>query len=51
MDEPQTQRDNVPWQQRLFDSVWLLALVAMLYFFLSYVLWGLIDLANTGPAG
>jgi len=50
MDEPPTRHD-VPWPQRLFNSVWVLALAAMLYFFLSYVLWGLIDLANTGPAG
>jgi len=51
MDEPPTKRQKVPWPQRLFDSVWVLALVAMLYFLLSYVIWGLIDLANTGPAG
>ena len=41
---------DIPWQQRLFDSIWLLALAAMLYFFLSYVVWGLIDLARV-PAG
>lgn len=41
---------DVPWQQRLFDNIWLLALAAMLYFFLSYALWGLIDLARV-PAG
>ncbi len=41
---------DVPWQQRLFDNIWLLAAAAMLYFFLSYALWGLIDLARV-PAG
>jgi len=41
---------DIPWQQRLFDNIWLLALAAMLYFFLSYALWGLIDLARV-PAG
>lgn len=41
---------DVPWQQRLFDNIWLLAIAAMLYFFLSYALWGLIDLARV-PAG
>lgn len=42
--------DEVPWVQRLFDNIWLLALAAMLYFFLSYVLWGLLNLQNTPPA-
>lgn len=41
---------DVPWQQRLFDNIWLLALAALLYFFVSYALWGLIDLARV-PAG
>ena len=41
---------DVPWQQKLFDNIWLLAAAAMLYFFLSYALWGLIDLARV-PAG
>lgn len=41
---------DIPWQQRLFDNIWLLAAAAMLYFFLSYALWGLIDLARV-PAG
>lgn len=41
---------DIPWQQRLFDNIWLLAIAAMLYFFLSYALWGLIDLARV-PAG
>lgn len=42
---------DVPWQQRLFDNIWLLAIAAMLYFFLSYALWGLIDLARVPAAG
>lgn len=50
MDEPRSPRRDVPWQQRLFDSIWLLALLAILYFFLSYAVWGLVDLART-PAG
>jgi hypothetical protein len=51
MDESRPTRTDVPWPQRLFDSIWILALGAMLYFFLSYVLWGLIDLWRTPPAG
>jgi uncharacterized BrkB/YihY/UPF0761 family membrane protein len=50
MDEPRYPKHDIPWQQRLFDSIWLLALLALLYFFLSYAVWGLIDLART-PAG
>ena len=42
---------DVPWQQRLFDNIWLLAIAALLYFFLSYALWGLIDLARVPAAG
>lgn len=42
---------DVPWQQRLFDNIWLLAIAAMLYFFLSYALWGLIDLARVPTGG
>ncbi|MGD8496388.1 MAG: hypothetical protein PVF05_09385 [Gemmatimonadales bacterium] len=46
-----TGRNDVPWPQRLLNSIWVLALAAIVFFFLSYVVWGLIDLANTGPAG
>lgn len=49
MDQP-PQRDDVPWPQRLLNSIWVLALAAIVFFFLSYVLWGLLDLVNTGPA-
>jgi hypothetical protein len=54
MDEPRTPQASgrdVPWPQRAFNSVWILALAAMLYFFLSYALWGLINLWQTPPAG
>jgi len=50
MDEAQSGSRDAPWGQRLFNSIWILALLAMLYFFLSYVLWGLIDLWRTPPA-
>lgn len=36
--------EDVPWQQELLDSEWLLAGAALLFFVLSYVVWGLIDL-------
>ena len=45
-DQPSTP----PWQQELFDSIWLLAGAAILFWALSYVVWGLIDLL-TIPGG
>lgn len=51
MEDSETRRNDVPLPQRLFDSIWILALAAMLYFFLSYVLWGLINLWQTPAAG
>jgi hypothetical protein len=41
---------DVPWPQQLLDSPWLLAGAALLFFTLSYVVWGLIDLLSV-PAG
>ena len=39
-----------PWPQQLLESPWLLAGAALLFFTLSYIVWGLIDLL-TIPAG
>ena len=36
--------EDVPWQQELLDSIWLLAMAAILFFTLSYVVWGVIGL-------
>lgn len=36
--------DDVSWPQRLLDRVWLLALVAILYWALSYIVWGIVDI-------
>lgn len=41
---------TTPWPQRVYDRIWLLALSAMAFFFLSYVAWGLTDLL-TLPGG
>lgn len=38
--------DDVPTLQRLYDNVWLLALAALLFFSLSYVGWGIIDIVS-----
>lgn len=37
-----------PWPQQLLDSEWLLALAAILFFTLSYIVLGLIDLLVVG---
>ncbi|WP_254863015.1 hypothetical protein [Halovivax gelatinilyticus] len=41
--------DEPPFMQRLYDNVWLLALLALLFFAVSYVGWGLLDI-YTVPA-
>jgi hypothetical protein len=41
--------DPPPVPQQLLDSEWLLALAALLFFVLSYVVWGLIDLLTVAP--
>jgi len=38
-----------PWPQQLLESPWLLAGAALLYFTLSYIVWGLIDLMSVAP--
>jgi hypothetical protein len=38
-----------PWPQQLLESPWLLAGAALLYFTLSYIVWGLIDLMSVSP--
>jgi len=48
---PQTPDEEIPWPQRVFDSVWMLALAAVVFFFLSYVVWGLIDLLSIRSGG
>lgn len=42
--------ESRPWPQQLYDSIWLLAGVAILFFVLSYVVWGLVDIL-TVPVG
>ncbi|MFB6210759.1 MAG: hypothetical protein ABEI76_04400 [Halobacteriales archaeon] len=45
-----TDDSEVPWPQQLLDSEWLLALAAILFFTLSYVVLGLVDLLSV-PSG
>lgn len=39
-----TERDDVPWPQRLYERPFVLAVLALLFYTLSYVVWGLIDI-------
>jgi len=39
-----------PLAQRLYDRIWVLALVALLFWALTYVVWGLLDIASV-PTG
>lgn len=49
-EDSSTEVETAPWPEQLLDSEWLLALAAILYFTLSYIVWGLIDILST-PAG
>ncbi|MCU4741306.1 hypothetical protein [Natronoglomus mannanivorans] len=42
--------EQMPFMQRLYNRIWLLAIVALVFFTLSYVVWGLIDI-YTVPMG
>lgn len=51
MTDDQARNDlNVPWTQRLYESIWVWAAVAILFWVLSYLIWGFIDLISI-PAG
>lgn len=42
-------REGKPLAQRLYDRIWLLALVALLFWTLSYIVWGLADIFSIPP--
>lgn len=46
---PSEQRD-APLLQRIYDSIWWLGLAALLFWALSYAVWGLVDIFSV-PAG
>ncbi|MFB6104165.1 MAG: hypothetical protein ABEJ57_03650 [Halobacteriaceae archaeon] len=48
--DTEQRQDTAPWPQQLLDSEWLLALAAVLFFTLSYIVLGLVDLL-TIPSG
>lgn len=39
-----TESEDVPWIQKLYDRIWLIAIAALVFFFLSYVVWGGLDI-------
>lgn len=41
--------EDAPWPQQLLDSEWILALAAVIFFTLSYIVLGLVDLLVIPP--
>lgn len=44
------QDESIPWPQQLYESIWVWAGVAILFWVLSYLVWGFVDLMSI-PAG
>ena len=44
MGNPQT--EDIPVMQRLYNRIWWLALAGILFFFITYLGWGLIDILS-----
>lgn len=40
---------DAPLLQRLYDRIWLIAVAAILFWALSYVIWGVIDIFSVPP--
>lgn len=40
-----------PWPQQIYDNPWLLAGAAIVFFVLSYIVWGVIDLLTIPTGG
>jgi len=38
--------DEIPLMQRIYNRIWLLAAAALLFFFVVYVGWGLLDITS-----
>jgi len=37
-------KEDAPWPQQLLDSIWLLAMAAILYWALVYLVWSAIEI-------
>lgn len=46
----QSDQRKAPPLKRLYDRIWLLAAAALLFWAVTYVLWGLVDVFSV-PAG
>jgi hypothetical protein len=49
MTDARRETERIPLMQRLYNRIWLLAAAAMLFFLVSYVGWGLIDVLSVTP--
>ena len=45
-----SESDDIPFMQRLYNRVWLLAAAALAFFFVVYVVWGVVDIFSV-PVG
>jgi len=43
----EAQGEQVPFGQIVFDNIWLLFMLGIAIPFLSYLIWGLLDIAST----
>lgn len=41
-----TDSENVPVMQQLYNRIWLLAAAGILFFFITYLGWGLVDILS-----
>lgn len=48
-DMASTDQSRKPLLQRLYDNIWLLALAALLFWALTYVVWGVADVFSVPP--
>jgi len=47
---PPSEESKPHWIQRLMDNHWLLLVLGIVLPFLSYTIWGWVELANIPPA-
>lgn len=44
-----TDQQQRPILQRLYDRVWLLAALALVFWAFTYIIWGLVDIMSVPP--
>ena len=40
---------DVPWPQQLLENIWWLAGAAIVFWVLTYIVWGLVDIWSVPP--